>query len=534
MKHLIKIISVLLLMATAGTAMAYDFMVDGVAYRINDDGTTASVTYTVYNNYGNYPDLTVANIKPSVTHDGQTYNVTAIDEVAFQYCYTLTSVTIPEGITKIGEWAFCFCNELKSVNLPKTVTKVGYDAFGHCATLGSIEIDSDNPVYDSRDNCNAIIETETGNLLFGCNSTVIPNGVTVICEDAFWGLSGLESVTIPPTVTKIDTYAFGVCSGLKSVFISKSVAELSDQVFADCINLDNIVVDSENPYYDSRDNCNAIIKTETNKLVYGSNNTVIPNTVTSIGDHAFWGRNGLTSIYIPSSVEQIESYAFCNCPAIESIVVDSENPVFNSRDNCNAILYYDSYLMYGCKNTVIPDCVKTIYYNAFQGCTGLTEFSIPENVTTIANNVFRDCSSLKRIDIPKSITALGSYIFWGCSSLELIHCEIEDIDAVRQGNSMFYRVPTSTCILEVPAGTKQAYQNAPQWKDFLNIREIGEAEPGDVDGNGEVNGADLNILINIVLGKDQAGNYDGRANVDGQGGVDGSDINALINILLGK
>ena len=119
-----------------------------------------------------------------------------------------------------------------------------------------------------------------------------------------------------------------------------------------------------------------------------------------------------------------------------------------------------------------------------------------------------------------------------CTALERITSGITDVSAVTMGNYVFYNVPTSTCILEVPAGTVEMYRNAQYWKNFTNIVEHVDGLPGDVDGSGEVDGNDLNALINIILGKADASSY--NANVDGQGGVDGSDINALINILLGK
>ena len=148
MKHLIKIISVLLLMATAGTAMAYDFMVDDLAYSINDDGTTATVTWTVYNNYGNYSGLTEANIPPSVTHNGTTYSVTAIAECAFEYATSMTSVTIPSSVTTIGDWAFAGCRKLTGAVIPRSVTTVGYDAFIMCPALNSLAVEAGNPLYD--------------------------------------------------------------------------------------------------------------------------------------------------------------------------------------------------------------------------------------------------------------------------------------------------------------------------------------------------------------------------------------------------
>ncbi len=529
-----RLLSAMLLLVMASTAMAYDFMVDDLAYSINDDGSTATVTWTVYNNYGNYSGLTEANIPPSVTHNGITYSVTAIAECAFEYATSMTSVTIPSSVTTIGDWAFAGCRKLTGAVIPRSVTTVGYDAFIMCPALNSLAVEAGNPLYDSRYGCNAIISTADNTLLVGCNSTVIPTGVTMIGEDAFYG-SGITAIDIPSTVTKIDLLAFYESMALTTVRIPASVVEIGEYAFQRCSALESITIDSANPVYDSRDNCNAIISTETNTMLYGSNNTVIPNTVTRIGEFCFSTMKSLKSLYIPASVESIGWSIASNCPSLESIVVDENNPYnYSSPDGCNAIIYADRYLLVGCKNTVVPQSVTNIYSYAFSGCTGLTELTLPEgnNDFQIGYAAFSDCTSLRRINIPSTTTIISDYAFTDCTALERITSGISDVSAVTMGKYVFYNVPTSTCILEVPAGTVEMYRNAQYWKNFTNIVEHVDGLLGDVDGNGEVDGNDLNTLINIILGKADASSY--NANVDGQGGVDGSDINALINILLGK
>ena len=122
-----------------------------------------------------------------------------------------------------------------------------------------------------------------------------------------------------------------------------------------------------------------------------------------------------------------------------------------------------------------------------------------------------------------------------CSELSEIISKIENVNDVAMGWGVFYGVPTATCLLKVPRGKVDEYRQADQWKNFQNIVEDNEGVvTGDLDGNGAVDGTDLNILINIILGKDNAANYGGRANVNGEGGVDGNDLNMLINMILGK
>ena len=206
--------------------------------------------------------------------------------------------TIQEGVTCIGEEAFYKCSGLTSITIPNSVTIIGEDAFRGCSGLTSIIVESGNTTYDSRNGCNAIIETATNTLVVGCQSTIIPNSATSIGWAAFAYCSGLTSVTIPNSVTSIGGWTFSNCSDLTS-----------------------IVVESGNTTYDSRNGCNAIIETATNTLVVGCQSTIIPNSVTSIGDGAFEGCSGLTSVTIGNSVTSIGENAFDECDALQTIFV---------------------------------------------------------------------------------------------------------------------------------------------------------------------------------------------------------------------
>ncbi len=161
-------------------------------------------------------------------------SVTAIGWGAFSDCAGLTSVDIPASVTEISEDAFRGCDGLTSVTIPASVTKIGDGAFARCSGLTKITVDKRNPFYDSRDNCNAIIESATNALIAGCKSTHISVSVTGISEDAFAGCVGLTSVTIPSSVTGIGDGAFAGCSGLTSVTIPASVTGIGWGAFSDC------------------------------------------------------------------------------------------------------------------------------------------------------------------------------------------------------------------------------------------------------------------------------------------------------------
>ena len=167
-------------------------------------------------------------------------SVTSIGDYAFFNCGNLTSITIPNSVTSIGEDAFESCTVLTSITIPNSVTSIGEKVFKNCLCLTSIILEKGNVEYDSRDNCNAIIETKSNTLIAGCKNTVIPNSVKSIGDNAFDGCSVLTSITIPNSVKSIGKYAFDCCTRLTSITIPNSVKSIDKYAFYICKNLTSI------------------------------------------------------------------------------------------------------------------------------------------------------------------------------------------------------------------------------------------------------------------------------------------------------
>ncbi len=351
----------LLLLLLPFIANAQEVEIDGINYNLIPKAKLAEV---IKKSSGYYTGG--ITIPSTITFEETVYNVTGIADKAFQYCYSLTSIKIPNSVTSIGGSAFSNCSSLTSITIPNSVTSIGSSAFWGCSSLTSIEIP------------NSV--TSIGSSAFkGCSSLTsieIPNSVTSI-EYAFYGCSGLTSITIPNSVTSIGANAFFDCTSLTSITIPNSVTSIGRSAFSGCSSLTSIE---------------------------------IPNSVTSIGSSAFKGCSSLTSITIPNSVTSIE-YAFQDCSGLTSITIS------------NGVTNISSSAFSGCSSLTsitIPNSVKSIGNKSFSGCKSLTSIKIPNSVTSIGHEAFSSCSSLTSIEIPNSVTSIGDLSFFGCSSLTSI------------------------------------------------------------------------------------------------------------------
>ena len=533
-----KIFTLFFALVATTALWAEDFSVDGIYYNILADKTNEVEVTSGSTKYSGS-----VTIPETVTYDGTTYSVTSIGEWAFAYCSSLTSITIPNSVTSIGRYAFLGCSGLTSITIPNSVTSIGENPFDGCSGLTSIVVEEGNTMYDSRENCNAIIETASNTLITGCENTIIASSVTSIGDWAFKNCSGLTSITIPNSVTSIGRYAFLGCSGLTSITIPNSVTSIGENPFDGCSGLTSIVVEEGNTMYDSRENCNAIIETASNTLITGCENTIIASSVTSIGDWAFKNCSGLTSITIPNSVTSIGSWAFSDCSGLTSVTIpNSVTSIGESAfDGCssltsitipnsvtsigyaafqscsslpveNNLRYADTYLVEAVDKTLstysikegtkwigdrafywrsgltsitIPNSVTSIGDYVFWGCSGLTSITIPNSVTSIGDYAFYECSSLTSITIPNSVTSIGDYAFGWCDDLTSVTCKA--VNLPEMGEGVFWDAPTTAATLYVPGESLELYQAAEQWKEFGTILPISQEE-ADVENISSDNG----------------------------------------------
>lgn len=336
----------------------------------------------------------------------------------------IKKVVISSGMIGIGNFAFENCSDLKSVEIPASVTSIGSAAFKDCSGLESMNIDEANTTYENPEGSNAIVEKSSKTLVAGCKNTKIPDDVKIIGAYAFCGCSDLKSIEIPDNVSEIQVAAFDDCSNLTAIHIPAGVDKIALGVFMGCSNLNSITIDSANRSYESPGNANAIIDKGTMTLLEGSNNTVIPEGVKVIWQNAFAERIHLKSITIPASVTSIVGMPFSDCDSLEEIKVNADNAIFDSRNNCNAIIESaTNTLIAGCGKTVIPEGIETIGDSAFERVKTLTHVTIPKSVTEIRGYAFERCENLSTVNLQKGIQTIGYGAFTECVGLtNLIFC----------------------------------------------------------------------------------------------------------------
>ena len=449
-----------------------------LTYEVQDDGTI-EITDCSESASG---ALTI----PS-TIDGK--KVTGIGWGAFEDCRNLTSITIPNSVISIESRAFHYCSSLTSITIPESVTSIGEDiVFYGCSSLTSINVSENNKNYCSVDGV-LINKDKTRLIQYPIKkegtSYKIPNSVTSIGDWAFYECSSLKNITIPNSVTSIGSDAFYNCSSLTSITIPESVTSIGDNAFWGCSSLKSINVSENNKNYCSVDGV-LINKDKTRLIQYPikkeGTSYKIPNSVTSIGDWAFYECSSLKNITIPNSVTSIGSDAFYNCSSLTSITIPE------------GVTSIGDYTFFNCSSLtsiIIPESVKSIGGNAFDRCRSLTSITIPDSVTSIGSDAFYNCSSLTSITIPDSVTSIGDRVFSSCSSLTNITIP-NSVTSI--GSDAFYNCSSLTSIT-IPESVTSIGDNA--FEDCSSLTSITIPNSVTSIGNGAFGGC--SSLTNITI-----------------------------------
>ncbi|MGN1457515.1 MAG: leucine-rich repeat protein [Acutalibacteraceae bacterium] len=369
---------------------------DGIVY----------VGKVAYNYRGSMPENAKITLK-----DG----ITCITGMAFFGCSNMAEITIPSSVKTIGKLAFYGCSGLKSVTIPENVESIGEEVFTDCQNLGRIDVNSNNKYYTSVD---GVLFNKDKTKLVQCpgNKTgayTIPNGVTELCRGAFSYCEKLTSISIPEGVTLIGQEAFRDTIGLTSITIPDSVEEIDNHAFWSCDNLKSVNLGKgiQRIGYYAFERCESL---ESIKF---------PDSLTTISQNAFDCCYKLKSVYIPQNVKSIGSAAFARCESLERIDVNPNNTYYLSSDGVLFDKNKTTLLTCPAKKTgeyTVPKSVTKIYPYAFSRCAGLTKITLPEGITEIRDYTFDSCTSLTNIDLPTGVSKIGGYAFISCKNLKSI------------------------------------------------------------------------------------------------------------------
>ena len=407
-------------------------------------------------------------------------SVTSIGERAFGDCSGLTSIEIPAGVTSIGSEAFSGCSGLTSIEIPAGVTSIGDGAFYGCSRLTSIVVEAGNTVYDSRDNCNAIIEKETNTLIQGCNNTKIPSGVTEIGRYAFDGCSGLTSIEIPSSVTSIGNYAFRDCIGLKDVYYT-GTQEQWDNIWGSGNDASDVFY-----YYDEDLDENISIPftlhCNSSESAPSASPSPKPSEQPSVAPSATPSEKPSAAPSAAPSITPSEQPSAkpsaapsktpeADVPAAGTTLKEKTGREYkvtksdSSKGKPSVTLTKLSAKEKKAKKVTIPKTVTVdnveyqvtgIAAKAFKNSKKLQSIVIPDTITEIGASSFEGCKNLKSVTIGKNVTSIGKNAFKNCKNLKKITVKSTKLKKVGKGALTGIN---RKCVIKVPKKKLKSYKS---------------------------------------------------------------------------
>lgn len=367
---------------------------------------------------------------------------------AFYDCDRLETVLLPDSLKELGSKAFGMCDRLDYIYIPDGIPKIGAQVlycsacyyyssnwYGDAFYIGSYLLDTKKTLTGKYTVLKGITHIADGAFERCRNMTevVLPEGLQVIGAGAFENCIGLESIVIPQGVTTIDDEAFYWCDNLADIQLPDSVTYIGEAAFErtafykNAENWDNGVLYAGSCLVSCQSSVSGVLQVrQGTKTIVGSamkdrtklTEVILPDTVTSIGENAFYGCSRLTSVSLGKDISHIGAGAFGQCGSLETITVDPENETYCSQGNC-LIRRQDRCLVMGCKGSKIPrdGSVTSIGDYAFEGCAGLTEITIPDEILYIGVGAFRDCNNLTTMHLGNGVQIVGERAFAECDRL---------------------------------------------------------------------------------------------------------------------
>ena len=405
-------------------------------------------------------------------------SVTTVGGGIFYNCSSLKNIVLSDNITSlptyrnrhVGSGFFEGCSSLTSVIIPKNIKTIGYRAFYGCKNLISLQVEDGNTTYDSRENCNAIIETATNSLIAGCSNTTFPHSVTHIADFAFAGNASLSEITIPNTITSVGGGVFYNCVSLQKVVLSENITSLSEYTTVETHTYPSY---SYSYVYDFGffENCSSL------------DSIIIPNNVTDIDDFTFAGCSSLTNIIIPNSVTNIGGGVFYNCRSLKDITLSKNISSISDATNNDGRNGWKEGFFENCRSLTsisIPQGINYIGSKTFEHCTSLKKTyyegdiagwcninftSLSANPISKTHNLFVEEKEIsKDLIIPASVRNISNYAFLGLDSIKFIYCHPSTTPTISDSTFSNY-----DALLFVPIHSLSSYDNHSIWGKFNKI-----------------------------------------------------------------